>query len=130
MPRASATPNLVIYLFRFDGKALQSAAEVGTPPELSEFFRRRGPFQPTPGLLLDRVMRTKQVAHTTDDAAEAVPSPPGRLAGARSVISVPMLKDDVLIGIVTIYRQEVRPFTDKQIALQRFPVIVVHSPNV
>jgi signal transduction histidine kinase len=62
-------------------------------------------------------MRTKQVAHTTDDAAEAVPSPPGRLAGARSVISVPMLKDDVLIGIVTIYRQEVRPFTDKQIAL-------------
>jgi two-component system, NtrC family, sensor kinase len=105
------------HLFRFDGKALQSAAEVGTPPELSEFFRRRGPFQPTPGLLLDRVMRTKQVAHTTDDAAEAVPSPPGRLAGARSVISVPMLKDDVLIGIVTIYRQEVRPFTDKQIAL-------------
>jgi two-component system, NtrC family, sensor kinase len=107
------------HLFRFDGKMLHPAAEAGTPPELAEFFKQRGPFQPTPGLLLDRVLRTKQVSHTTDDAAEAVPSPPGRLAGARSVVSVPMLKDDVLIGIITVYRQEVRPFTDKQIALVR-----------
>jgi two-component system, NtrC family, sensor kinase len=107
------------HLFRFDGKMLHPTAEAGTPPELSEFFRQRGPFQPTPGLLLDRVLRTKQVSHTTDDGAEAVPSPPGRLAGARSVVSVPMLKDDVLIGIITVYRQEVRPFTDKQIALVR-----------
>jgi GAF domain-containing protein len=105
------------HLFRFDGKMLHPTAEAGTPPELSEFFRQRGPFQPTPGLLLDRVLRTKKVSHTTDDAAEAVPSPPGRLAGARSVVSVPMLKDDVLIGIITVYRQEVRPFTEKQIAL-------------
>jgi GAF domain-containing protein len=105
------------HLFRFDGKMFHLAAEAGAPPELVEFFRQRGPFQPTPGLLLDRVLRTKQLSHTTDDAAEAVPSPPGRLANARSVLSVPMLKDDLLIGIITIYRQEVRQFTEKQIAL-------------
>jgi signal transduction histidine kinase len=61
-------------------------------------------------------MRTKQVGHTADNAAESV----GRaatLGGARSSVCVPMLKDEVLVGTITIYRQEVRPFTDKQVEL-------------
>jgi signal transduction histidine kinase len=62
-------------------------------------------------------MRTKQVSHTTDAAAEAVLGAPARLGGARSEIAVPMLKDNELIGTFSIYRSEVRPFTDKQIAL-------------
>src|SRR5271169_2408612 len=104
-------------LHRFDGEAFHVAANVGTPPELAEFLRRRGPFQPEPGGLLDRVMRTKQVSPIADYAAEAVPGPSARLAGARSAVCVPMLKDDALVGTIFIYRQEVRLFTDKQIAL-------------
>jgi adenylate cyclase len=104
-------------LFRFDGNAFRVAAGVGTPPKLAEFERRRGPFRPELGSSLERTVGTKQVVHIADDAAESVPSPPTRLAGARSIVAVPMLKDDVLIGAIAVFRQEVRPFADNQIAL-------------
>jgi len=104
-------------LLRFDGSAFHATAHFGSPPELAEFERRRGPFQPMPGSHLERVMQTKRVSHTADYAAEGVASPPVTLGGARSTVDVPMLKDDELIGVFSIYRQEVRPFTDKQIEL-------------
>jgi len=108
-------------LFRCNGEACEFAAEVGTSPEFSEFLRQRGPFSPTPGTQLYRVAQTKQVSHTADYAAEAPQGPPVKLGGARSTVDVPMLKDGTLIGVVSIYRQEVRPFTEKQIAvLQNF----------
>src|SRR6516162_8765310 len=104
-------------LFCFDGENFHPVAQFNTPTALLEAPTRRGPFQPPPGSQLDRVIRTKRVSHTADDAAEPVHGLAATLGGARSLVAVPMLKDDSLIGVIVIYRQEVRPFTDKQIAL-------------
>ena len=102
-------------LYRYDGEMFHIAAEIGTTAELSEARRQRGPFAPRPDGLLDKVTRTKQTTHTADDAAQD--SMHARLGRARSRVCVPMLKDDVLVGVIGIYRQEVRPFTDKQVEL-------------
>ena len=106
-------------LYLAEGDAYRTVAMHNAPQAFADFIKRRGPFQPTPGGYLDRVMRTKQVSHTADVTAEAVVSlsPAATLGGARSTVTVPMLKDDELIGALIIYRQEVRPFTDKQIEL-------------
>src|SRR3974377_636813 len=102
-------------LFRFDGKMFNFAADVGSTPEFVEFERRRGPFQPTPGSNLERVMRTKRVSHTADYAAEGVASPPVTLGGARSTVDVPMLKENELIGGFLFFPPEGAPLTSKQI---------------
>ena len=80
--------------------------------------------RPEPDLPLARLARSKQVVHVLDARTE-----PGYLrryppflplidvGGARTLLLVPVLKEDVLVGAIAIYRQEVRPFTDKQIAL-------------
>jgi GAF domain-containing protein len=104
-------------LFRFDGEAFHFAAGVGTPPALVEWQKQRDGVVPQAGSELDRVLQTRQVAHTADDAAGSVPGKPAQLVGARSAVIVPMLKDDELVGAISIYRTEVRPFTDKQIEL-------------
>jgi signal transduction histidine kinase len=103
-------------LFRCYGERLDYAASVGTPLAFVEFQKQRGPFRPEQGLL-GHVFHTRKVAHTVDYALEAHQAPPARLGGARSTVAVPMLKDDALVGAIVIYRQEVRPFTQKQIEL-------------
>jgi transcriptional regulator with GAF, ATPase, and Fis domain len=104
-------------MFRFDGEAFRPMAMVNTPPALTSFLQRRGRFVPDTGNGLHQVWTSKKLLHTLDDAASPVPTAPSRLAGARTYLGVPMLKGDELIGIIVIYRQEVRPFTDKQIDL-------------
>jgi two-component system, NtrC family, sensor kinase len=104
-------------MFRFDGEAFHPMAMVNTPPALTSFLRQRGRFVPETGNGLHRVWTSKKVLHTLDDAASPVPTAPARLAGARTYLGVPMLKDEELVGVIVIYRQEVRAFTEKQIEL-------------
>ncbi len=104
-------------LFRHDDGNFEAVALFCTPPALTEFHQKRGRFRPAAGAGLERLARTKDVIRIADETAEPTPSVSARLAGARSVLVVPMLKENELIGAISIYRGEVRPFTDKQVAL-------------
>jgi GAF domain-containing protein len=58
-----------------------------------------------------------RAVQTEDDAAAPDPGHHVRFGGARSTVGVPMLKENELIGVIVIYRQEVSPFTEKQVEL-------------
>src|SRR5262249_1161628 len=95
----------------------------GATAEYTE-ARWRAPFiRPAPDTGLGRVLKTKQVGQILDVQAVAgyvdnpVQAPIVKLAGVRSKLTVPMLKDEDLIGVIEIDRREVRPFTDKQVEL-------------
>ena len=104
-------------MFRFDGDVAYAVAMLNLPPALDEYLRQRGRRPPAPGSDLEKVLKLKQVIHTIDSLETPNPIPPARLAGARTCITVPMLKETELVGAIVIYRQDVRPFTDKQVAL-------------
>jgi GAF domain-containing protein len=103
-------------LLRHSDGAFVAQTMVGAPPALVDALLHK-PFTPPAGNPLGRMARTKKLVHTLDAAAEEYKPLSARLAGARSHIVVPMLKDNELIGAIAIYRQEVRPFTNKQIEL-------------
>jgi signal transduction histidine kinase len=104
-------------MYRFDNGQFHLAALLNAPPALAEYVQARGPFLPPPGTPLDRLFRTKEVTYTADETVESNPGAPARLGGARSLVGVPMLKESELVGAIIIYRQEIRPFTDKQVEL-------------
>jgi GAF domain-containing protein len=111
-------------LYTYDGNGFHPAAFHNAPLAYVEARKREPVINPLPDQPLGRVASTKQVAQVADITAtrpyiERVPSvvTAAELAGYRTVVSVPMLKGVELIGAINLHRQEVRPFTDKQIAL-------------
>jgi len=110
-------------IYRWDGDSLLLVATHNTPPALAQ-SRRSAPFRPGPETPTGRMVTTKSVTHVADLALE-----PGyverdpmfvegvEVGGIRTLLSVPIVKENELIGAFSIYRDEVRPFTDKQIEL-------------
>jgi GAF domain-containing protein len=110
-------------LYLHDDTGFRIAAGHNTPQAFVE-ARKRASYRPNPQNAFGRMEKTKSVVHVADLAAEQsyIESDPGsvtavELGGVRTVLVVPMLKGGELIGGLAIYRQEVRPFNDQQIAL-------------
>jgi signal transduction histidine kinase/uncharacterized membrane protein len=104
-------------LMSYDGGLMHKTAARNVPPALLEFMEQRGPFRPPAGTALAEVIETGRVAHHVDASTAEAHSAPVRLGAAKSLVSVPMFREGVLVGAFTVYRQEVRPFTDKQVEL-------------
>ena len=111
-------------LWLCEGDAFRLVAAHDPPPAWADRWRREPLVRPGPGTGLGRVAKTKQIVHIADVKTEQAYLERDQLfvaqvelAGGRTLLVVPLLKEDELIGAIGIYRQEVRPFSDKQIAL-------------
>ena len=110
-------------LFRYDDNTWRADAMFGVPPAFAEFWNR-GPQRPGPRTALGRIADTKEPVHIVDVTKEPayVESEPIFVAAVdlgrfRTILNVPLHKEHEVIGAFAVYRQEVRAFTDKQIAL-------------
>ena len=109
-------------LWLYDGESFRIDATHGAPPAYVEYLRRAGPFRADARVGIGRLAQTRQTYQVADVAAQPTHNDKLRvatidLAGARTVLGVPMLKDGKVVGSIVIYRREVQPFTEKQVAL-------------
>jgi class 3 adenylate cyclase len=109
-------------LLIYDGDRFKAVALHNVPPAFAEIARQ--PFPPTRNNPVQRLLEGAPLVHIADlkeivdaDPDEPMPRAGVELGGIRTLLMVPLCKDKALLGIITAYRQEVRPFTDKQIAL-------------
>src|SRR5262249_4977243 len=107
-------------LWTFDGEYFHAVALRRVPAGFAAILTQ-APYRPEPGSGHERILRGAPYAQDDDVAAEASIGPvrPAlvELGGGRTVVAIRLRKDGAVIGLLSAYRQEVRPFTDKQIAL-------------
>ena len=104
-------------MLQLEGDVFRRVALHNAPPAFMEFHRQAPTVQWQEVSDLKRVVETKQVVHVADTAVAHPDAPIAKYAGGRTLLIVPMLKDENLVGAIGIYRQEVRPFTDRQVML-------------
>jgi GAF domain-containing protein len=107
-----------------EGDSFRIAATHGAPPAFHDHLRREPPVRPDQTQALALAASNRQAAQVADLRAgqayqdrNPLSVAAVELGGVRTLIAVPMLRQEEVVGVITIYRQEVRPFSDKQIAL-------------